>query len=171
MLRSQLLDSLLLLTGKLVYTLPRISLRDWDAADAFVDDLFARFEGQGENAALASDWEHLTPYFYRSFVEGQAFEDADLRPIYVTGSLPWTESVFGNLPLGPVYLTNYRRDIRDLGFRLRPEGDLVARARTACVGTGRAAISARRCVGRWSSGAFRLRFAGDWLCRKVVCCR
>ena len=110
--------------GKLAYTLPRISLRDWEAADAFVDDLFARFESRGENAALASDWEHLTPYFYRAYVEKQAFDPADLQPVYVTGSLPWTESVFANLPLGPVYLTNYRRDIRDLGFRLRPDGDL-----------------------------------------------
>ena len=42
----------------------------------------------------------------------------------VTGALPWTEAVFQNLPRGPVYLTNYRRDIRDLGFRLRPDGDL-----------------------------------------------
>jgi len=34
------------------------------------------------------------------------------------------DAVFGNLAASPVYLTNYRRDIRDLGFRLRPEGDL-----------------------------------------------
>lgn len=114
----------LLLTGKAVYTLPRITLRDWDDADAFVDGLFARFAGQGENAVLASDWEHLTPYFYRSLVEGQAFDAVDVRPLYVTASLPWTDVVFGSLPSGPVYLTNYRRDIRDLGFRLRPDGDL-----------------------------------------------
>ena len=110
--------------GTLVHNLPRISLRQWDDADAYVDDLFARFSGRGEGAALASDWEHLTPYFYRSFVEGQALAPEDVRSIYVTGSLPWTESVFGNLAVGPVYLSNYRRDIRDLGFRLRPDGDL-----------------------------------------------
>ena len=110
--------------GALVHNLPRISLRHWDAADAYADDLFIRFAGRGEGAALASDWEHLTPYFYRSYVEGRVLAADDLRPVYVTGSLPWPESVFGNLPLGPVYLSNYRREIRDLGFRLRPDGDL-----------------------------------------------
>ncbi len=110
--------------GTLVHTFPRISLRDWNAADAFIDGLAERFSGRAEGAALASDWEHLTPYFYRVFVEGETFDAADLRPLYVTGSLSWTDVVFGNLATGPVYLTNYRRDIRDLGFRLRPEGEL-----------------------------------------------
>ncbi|HOT92367.1 MAG TPA: DUF2723 domain-containing protein [Anaerolineae bacterium] len=110
--------------GTLIHTFPRISLRAWDAADAFVDELTARFVGRGEGAALASDWEHLTPYFYRAFVKGEAFDAADVRPLYVTGSLSWTDAVFGNLATGPVYLTNYRREIRDLGFRLRPEGTL-----------------------------------------------
>lgn len=110
--------------GMLIHTFPRISLQEWNAADAFVDGLAARFAGRGEGAALASDWEHLTPYFYRAFVDGETFAAADLRPLYVTGSLSWTDAVFGNLAAGPVYLTNYRRDIRDLGFRLRPEGEL-----------------------------------------------
>ncbi len=110
--------------GMLIHTYPRISLRDWNDADAFVDGLAVRFVGRTERAALASDWEHLTPYFYRAFVEGEPFDAADLRPLYVTGALSWTDAVFGNLAAGPVYLTNYRREIRNLGFRLRPEGDL-----------------------------------------------
>ncbi|MGC9395267.1 MAG: protein O-mannosyl-transferase family [Anaerolineae bacterium] len=110
--------------GMLLHTFPRISLRDWDAADAFVDGLFARFDGRTEGAVLASDWEHLTPYFYRTYVAGEALDEADARPLYVTTSFSWTDAVFGNLAASPVYLTNYRRDIRDLGFRLRPEGDL-----------------------------------------------
>ncbi|MEJ5310408.1 MAG: DUF2723 domain-containing protein [Anaerolineae bacterium] len=110
--------------GMLVYTFPRISLRHWNAADAFVDGLFTRFAGRGEDAVIASDWEHLTPYFYRSLVEGQALNPADARPLYVTTSFTWVDAVFGNLSVSPVYLTNYRRDIRDLGFRLRPVGEL-----------------------------------------------
>ena len=110
--------------GMLAHTFPRISLREWDTADAFVDGLFARFAGRSEGAVLASDWEHLTPYFYRSYVAGEALNAADARPLYVTTSFSWTDAVFGHLAASPVYLTNYRRDIRDLGFRLRPEGDL-----------------------------------------------
>ena len=110
--------------GMLVHTFPRISLRDWDAADTFVDGLFARFAGHSEGAVVASDWEHLTPYFYRTYVAGETLDAADARLLYVTTSFSWTDAVFGNLAASPVYLTNYRRDIRDLGFRLRPEGDL-----------------------------------------------
>ncbi len=110
--------------GAAIRHLPRISLRGWAAPDAFVDALLERFAGAGEGAALASDWEHLTPYFYRTYVEGVVVNEADLRAVYVTGSLPWAESVFANLPRGPVYLSNYRREIRELGFRLRPEGEL-----------------------------------------------
>ena len=46
------------------------------------------------------------------------------RAVFVTGAQPWVESVFANLPTGDVYLTGYRRDVRDLGFRLRPSGDI-----------------------------------------------
>ena len=110
--------------GMLVYTFPRISLREWDAGDAYVDALFERFAGHAEGAVVASDWEHLTPYFYRAYVDEEALDAADARPLYVTTSFTWMDAVFGNLAASPVYLTNYRRDIRDLGFRLRPEGDL-----------------------------------------------
>ena len=121
------LSALLLLAlpvGTLVTRYPRISLRGWEDADTFVARLLARFEGQGMEAAFVSDWEHLTPYFYHTYVEGVVVDAADVRPMYVAGALSWTEAVFGNLPRGPVYLSNYRRDVRDLGFRLRPEGDL-----------------------------------------------
>jgi len=107
-----------------VHTYPRLTLRDWDAADRSTLALVARFEGTGAGAAFVSDWEHLTPFYYHTLVEGLPVAEADLRPVYVTAAQPWPESVFGNLPLGPVYLSNYRRDIRDLGFRLRPVGDL-----------------------------------------------
>lgn len=110
--------------GMMIYTFPRISLRGWDAADAYVDHLFTRFAGRGEGAVIASDWEHLTPYFYRTYVGGEALATADARPLYVTTSFTWMDAVFGNLAASPVYLTNYRREIRDVGFRLRPEGDL-----------------------------------------------
>ncbi len=110
--------------GATVYTFPRISLRHWREADRFVDGLVARFRGRGEHAAFVSDWEHLTPYFYHTMVGGVRVDGSDLRPVYVTAVTPWPESVFGNLPLGPVYLSGYRREIRTLGFRLRPTGAL-----------------------------------------------
>jgi hypothetical protein len=110
-----------LLVVSMMWTLPRISLHDWYTADNFVAGLGARFEGEGERAALVSDWEHLTPYFYHTYVKGCQIDEEDMRHVYVTSTQPWPESVFGNLPLGPVYLSNYRREIRELGFRLRPE--------------------------------------------------
>lgn len=115
---------LALIAGHAAHTFPRISLRTWRDADAYVEALKQRFAGQGEGGALLSDWEHLTPYYYSALVEGQPIDSRDLRPVYVTGAQPWVESVFANLPLGDVYLTAYRRDVRDLGFRLRPQGDL-----------------------------------------------
>ncbi len=110
--------------GRGAVLLPRVSLHDWRDADRFVQELRERFEGRGEGAVLISDWEHLTPYFYETLAEGSPFDAADLRTVYVTGAQPWVESVMANLGSGPVYLTNYRRDVRDLGFRLRPEGSL-----------------------------------------------
>jgi len=115
---------LALIAGHAAHTFPRISLRTWRDADAYVEALKQRFAGQGEGGALLSDWEHLTPYYYSALVEGQPIDSRDLRPVYVTGAQPWVESVFANLPLGDVYLTAYRRDVRDLGFRLRPQGGL-----------------------------------------------
>jgi len=116
--------ALVLVTGRTIRTLPRISLRGWDDADASVAALHARFDGQGEGATFVSDWEHLTPYYYYTLVEGLVFAEEDLRHIYVTGATPWVDSVFGSLAQGPVYLSNYRRDVRELGFRLRPDGNL-----------------------------------------------
>jgi hypothetical protein len=105
--------------------LPKISLRTWDEADSFIENLTDRFAGQGEEAAFVSDWEHLTPLYYHLLVENEPLDvQDDLRPVFVSGDQPWAESVFSNLPEGPVYLPTYRREIRELGFRLRPQGDL-----------------------------------------------
>jgi hypothetical protein len=118
--RGVVLAALALVAIRGAMLLPRISLHAWRDADTFVSELHARFGGRGEAMALVSDWEHLTPFFYHTYVEGTAFSEDDLRPVYVTAVTPWVESVYGNLPLGAVYLSNYRRDVRGLGFRLRP---------------------------------------------------
>ncbi len=78
----------------------------------------------GEAAVLLNDWEHMTPLWYGQFVEDRWPDEADVRPILVSTAQPWLESVFAYLPGGPVYLSNYRREIVDAGFRLRPDGDL-----------------------------------------------
>ena len=116
--------ALVLVGARTIRTLPRISLHGWDDADAFVAALHARFDGRGEGATFVSDWEHLTPYYYYTLVDELEFAEEDLRHIYVTGVTPWVDSVFGSLAQGPVYLSNYRRDVRELGFRLRPDGNL-----------------------------------------------
>ncbi|WP_374689091.1 protein O-mannosyl-transferase family [Promineifilum sp.] len=103
---------------------PRISLRDYTAAADYVTTVFDRFDGRGEGATLLNDWEHMTPLWYSQFVENRWPAEADVRPVLVSTAQPWLESVFATLPGGPVYLSNYRREIVDAGFRLRPDGPL-----------------------------------------------
>jgi hypothetical protein len=120
-----IVSAILLLLGiQLAGLFPVVSLRDWRDADETFFDLVNRFKGKANNAAYISDWEHLTPYYYHTMVEGSELNPEDLQPVYVTSGLSWDQAVFANLPKGPVYLTNYRREIRDLGFRLRPVGEL-----------------------------------------------
>lgn len=101
---------------------PRVSLRQFTDASDFVTAVFERFDGAGENATLLNDWEHMTPLWYAQFVEKRWPDAGDVRPMLVSTAQPWLESVFATLPGGPVYLSNYRREIIDAGFRLRPDG-------------------------------------------------
>ena len=103
---------------------PRVSLRHYTEAADYVTAVFDRFEGSGEGATLLNDWEHMTPLWYAQFVEDRWPDESDVRPVLVSTAQPWLESVFDTLPGGPVYLSNYRREIVDAGFRLRPDGPL-----------------------------------------------
>jgi hypothetical protein len=105
---------------------PRISLRSYDAASRYPQEVLDRFGSSGEAAVLLNDWEHMTPLWYGQFVDGRWPDAADVRPVLVSTAQPWLESVFAYLPGGPVYLSNYRREIVDAGFRLRPDGSLYA---------------------------------------------
>ena len=104
---------------------PRISLREYDAAQAYVEEVFARFAGRGEGAVLLNDWEHMTPLWYARFVDGRWPDPADVRPEFVStgGENPWLEAIFNYLPGGPVYLSSFRPGaIAGTEFRLRPAG-------------------------------------------------
>ncbi len=103
---------------------PRVALGDYTAAQDYVDAVFARFEGTSEGAVLLNDWEHTTPFWYSKYVNGRYPDEADVTPKLVSTGVqnPWLENVIENLPGGPVYLSNYRREIVDFGFRLRPVG-------------------------------------------------
>ncbi|MBN1178730.1 MAG: DUF2723 domain-containing protein [Anaerolineae bacterium] len=101
-----------------------ISLRDFTAAEVWVDAVHARFDGQGARAVLVSDWEHLTPLWVHAFTQGETLAEEDLKPVYVTAASPWAESVWANIEVGPIYLPDYRPAVRDAGFRLLPDGDL-----------------------------------------------
>ena len=101
---------------------PRVSLRNYTEAADYAATVFDRFTGTGEGATLLNDWEHMTPLWYAQFVEERWPDAADVRPVLVSTAQPWLESVFATLPGGPVYLSNYRREIVDAGFRLRPAG-------------------------------------------------
>ena len=120
-----LLLGALFLLGPLVQiarNLPRISLRSYNEGNAYVDAVFSHFAGQQEGAVLLNDWEHMTPLWYTQLVDERWPDPADVKPEYVSTARTWLENVFDFLPGGPVYLSNYRREIVDAGFRLRPSG-------------------------------------------------
>jgi hypothetical protein len=106
----------------LVEGLPRISLRGYEAGDRYIEAVESRFTGSGEGATLLNDWEHMTPLWYRRFVDGRWPAAEDVVPSLVSPDRPWLERVFEHLPGGPVYLSDYRREVVDAGFRLRPDG-------------------------------------------------
>lgn len=101
---------------------PLVSLSDYTEAADYVAAVFDRFTGSAEEATLLNDWEHMTPLWYAQFVENRRPDEADVRPVLVSTARPWLETVFDTLPGGPVYLSGYRREIVDAGFRLRPDG-------------------------------------------------
>ena len=119
-----LLGALLLLGPfvQIVRNLQRISLQEYNEGNAYVDAVFSQFAGQGAGAVLLNDWEHMTPLWYTQLVEGRWPDAQDVRPEYVSTARTWLDNVFDFLPGGPVYLSNYRREIVDAGFRLRPYG-------------------------------------------------
>lgn len=105
---------------QIVRNAPLVPLRDYDEGQTYVDAVFDEFAGSNEGATLLNDWEHMTPLWYTQLVEKRWPAPADVRPEFVSAAKPWVEFVFDYLPGGPVYLSNYRRDVVDAGFRLRP---------------------------------------------------
>lgn len=120
-----LLTAALFLLGpvaQVVRNVGPVSLRDYNEGDAYVTAVFEAFAGRGEGAVLLNDWEHMTPLWYTQFVAQRWPDPADVRPEFVSTARTWLENVFDFLSGGPVYLSNYRREIVDAGFRLRPFG-------------------------------------------------
>ena len=103
---------------------PHVSLRHYDEGRATIEAVFDRFHGRNEGAVLLNDWEHMTPLWYARYVEGRWPDPADVRPRWIAAGTanPWLDNVIEFLPGGPVYLSNYRREVVDFGFRLRPAG-------------------------------------------------
>lgn len=99
-----------------------ISLRDFNASEEYVTAVYRRFAGRGEGAVLLAAWEKLTPLWVHMYTEGEPLRQEDLRPVYVTAARPWVESVWQYIETGPLYLADYRPQVRDAGFRLVPDG-------------------------------------------------
>ncbi len=108
---------------------PRVSLRNYRAAEEWVEEVYARFEGQGEGAILLAHWEHLTPLWYTQWVKGRLLDESDLRLVFVatTSARPWVDNVWANIDQGPIYVSGYQRELIDEGFRLRPVGPYLYR--------------------------------------------
>lgn len=99
-----------------------VALRDFTAADEWVADLEAHFGGQGRGAVLLSDWEHLTPLRVHLYTAGEHLAPEDVRAIYIPTSDRWADGVWQHIEEGPLYLPDYRFEVRKMGFRLVPEG-------------------------------------------------
>jgi hypothetical protein len=111
------------LVGRAVQNLSRgISLRDFTAAEAWVDAVYDRFYGQGKGATLLSAWEYLTPLWVHSYTQGQELDERDVALIYVSTALPWADAVWAHIGEGAIYVPDYRPSVRDAGFRLVPDG-------------------------------------------------
>jgi hypothetical protein len=110
--------------SRVVTITPCVSLREWHEAEAWIAHVYDRFEGQGEGAVLLADWEHLTPLWYEEYVDGRPLDPDDVQLVYVatTSERPWVDNVWAHIEEGPVYVTGYRREIVDEGFRLRASG-------------------------------------------------
>ncbi len=108
--------------ARMVQNLSRgISLRDFTAAEAWVDAVHRRFDGRGEGAALLSSWEYLTPLWVHAYTEGESLSEADVSLDYVSTATPWAEAVWSRIEGGPIYLPDFRPPVRRAGFRLIPE--------------------------------------------------
>ncbi len=99
-----------------------ISLHDFTAANDWVEDVYQRFEGQGEGAVLISDWEHLTPLWVHAYTEGETLREEDLTLVYASTAKPWPTWIWEHIEDGPIYVPDDRAPIRQEGFRLIPEG-------------------------------------------------
>jgi len=111
--------------GAIAHILPRVSLRDYDAGNAWVNAVFEQFAGKGQRAVLLSEWEALTPLWVAEHTQGRALDPADVQPVYIaaTSANPWLDGVFAHWNEGPLYLAGFRREVWEGGlFRLRPEG-------------------------------------------------
>jgi len=103
---------------QLLHNLPVISLRQYDEAQLYVKAVFDEFNG-ADGVTLLNDWEHMTPLWYAEYVDEHVPDGVQVE--FVSAAKPWIEFVFDFLPGGDVYLSNYRRDVVDGGFRLRPK--------------------------------------------------
>jgi hypothetical protein len=104
---------------------PRVSLRDYRLADAYIQAVFDQFAGRGEGAVLLAPWEGITPLEYAQHVEGRRLDPADVQVVFVASGTanPWVEFVWRYIEAGPIYLADYRPQVAAAGFRLRPVGD------------------------------------------------
>ncbi len=99
-----------------------VSLRHYDEAQQWIDEVYDRFEGKEEGAILLAHWEHLTPLWYMDWVEDRTLDGDDVRLVFVatTSEHPWVDNVWANIDEGPIYVSGFQRELIDEGFRLRP---------------------------------------------------
>ncbi len=99
-----------------------ISLRDFTAAEEWVDAVHQRFVGLREGAALLAAWEYLTPIWVHTYTQGEPLDQRDVELNYVSTATPWADVVSSYVEEGSIYLPDFRPAVRRAGFRLVPEG-------------------------------------------------
>lgn len=103
--------------------LPRVSLRDYDEAKAYLEALEEKIYPSESPVAVLNDWERMTPIWYSALVEDETPQNPNVSLNYIAaGSNPWLEGIFNTLPAGDVYLSNFRQgELAGTEFRLRPD--------------------------------------------------
>ena len=99
----------------------RMDLSDYDDATAWLRAVEARFVGQGQGAALLTEWERMTTVYYYQQIEGRAWSADDIRFVYIWAGKSFVSGIEENLASGPVYLTMYRPTVVQT-YRLMPSG-------------------------------------------------
>ena len=98
-----------------------LDMSDYQEVRQFVDSVLRVAEPR---STILADWHDATALWYGQLAEGLG-RDVNVVYVYPQGDKdPWVDQTARHLPRGPVYVTDYHRDVAT-AYRLRPAGALL----------------------------------------------